>query len=70
MKGWRTIIFNAVIAALAALDMLAPVLLNLMGMPEVQAIVPAAWRPWWVLVLALGNLWLRRVTTTPVGRSE
>jgi len=52
LKGWRTVIFNAVVAVAAYLD---------------PNIFPVEYRPIALLVVALANLALRTMTTTPVG---
>lgn len=57
MKGFRTIAFNALNLALA-----------IAAMPEVADVVPSEWLPWIMLFTALGNMYLRSITTTPVGR--
>ncbi|HHX90914.1 MAG TPA: hypothetical protein GX700_14320 [Paracoccus sp.] len=70
LKGYRTFIFNGVMAALALAVELIPVILPVMGLPEVQAVVPEDCRPWWVMIVAVGNMWLRAITDTPPGRPE
>ena len=57
MKGFRTIAFNG-------LGMVLPIL----EMTEFKAVLPDDWLPWYALGMALGNLCLRFVTTTPVGQ--
>lgn len=39
-------------------------------MPELRWILPQGWLPYYALALALLNIWLRTITTTPVGRKE
>lgn len=53
MKGFRTILFNIAMLALAS--------------PDILALIPPRAA---VYVAAIGNLVLRVVTTTPVGRKE
>lgn len=57
LKGYKTIIFN----------MLAAVV-PLMELTELKAVIPDNYLPFYVLAIALGNLYLRSVTTTPVGK--
>ena len=70
IKGYRTLIFNA-LAALPIVSLeLLPVVLPVLSLPELRAVLPDAWLPWWVLAIALGNMALRAVTDTPVGRDK
>lgn len=66
IKGYRTIIFNV----LAGIPLLAESLLPILSLPELAALIPDAWLPYYGLFVAMGNVWLRSITTTPVGRSE
>lgn len=63
-KGWRTVIFNVFIVTLTTIAGLAPVI----GLWE--EVLPT----WMYVILAtavpLANIWLRMITTTPVGRKE
>ena len=54
-KGWRTIAFNFVAGGIAALQAMDAVSLGVLG-------------PWMPLVITLGNIGLRMVTTSPVGQ--
>ena len=70
LKGYRTIIFNAGAALVAAIIAALPAIVQVLSMPELAAIIPRAWMPYFGLFVALGNLWLRSITTTPVGKRE
>ena len=70
LKGYRTIIFNAGAALVAAIMAALPIIVQVLSMPELAAIIPRAWMPYFGLAVALGNIWLRAITTTPVGRRE
>lgn len=59
MKGWRTITLNA-------LASVVPIL----SMTEVANVIPPEWLPWYALALALANMWMRKITTTPLGRAR
>jgi hypothetical protein len=59
MKGYRTIIFNV-------LAMLVPIF----SLTEWHAILPPEWSAYWMLAVGVGNVILRSITTTPVGRRE
>ena len=55
MKGFRTIIFNGIAAIVPALEA-----------TEVATLVPAEYMPHYVAFVAVGNLILRAMTTTPI----
>ena len=57
LKGWRTIAFNVLTGALL-----------LASLPEFIAVLPSEWVPWVALFNVLGNMGLRYITTTPMGR--
>lgn len=59
MKGWRTIAVNLLSTAIP-----------IMELTEWREVLPDGWLPWYVLGLALANVWLRSITTTPVGRAK
>lgn len=70
LKGWRTVFFNAAAALPVIALELAPVVLPVMSLPELQAVLPQGWLPWWILGVTLGNMALRAVTDTPLGKAE
>jgi hypothetical protein len=57
LKGWRTIVANAVFAIVPVLEL-----------AEVRDVVPDDWLPWYSLFVVLANMYLRKITTTPVGK--
>ena len=57
LKGWRTIAFGGFAAAL-----------SIASMPEVAGVMPAHWLPWLSLIVAIGTMLMRKITTTPMGR--
>jgi hypothetical protein len=59
MKGYRTIIFNALSAVVP-----------IVSLTEWHAIFPAEWLPYWLFAVALINVYLRTVTSTALGRRE
>jgi len=59
MKGWRTVAFNL-------LTMVVPI----MELTEWQTLLPEDWLPYWLLFVGVANVWLRAITTTPMGRRE
>lgn len=56
-KGWRTIIFNALNSAVPILSI-----------PEFAGVIPVEWLPYHALFVVLGNMYLRKITTTPMGK--
>ncbi|QDY70132.1 hypothetical protein [Qingshengfaniella alkalisoli] len=68
MKGYRTLLFNGAAGGLLGLDMTLEAALGAVMLPEVQGVLPESWLPWYALIVALGNMWLRTKTDTPVGR--
>lgn len=59
MKGWRTITFNV-------LTTIVPII----SLTEWHAVFPSEWLPYWLLVVAIANIYLRTITTTPMGRAQ
>lgn len=59
LKGWRTIVANILFGVVPVLEL-----------TEWQAVLPEGWVPWYALFIALANMALRSVTTTPIGRNE
>ncbi len=70
LKGYRTVILNTIAGAFAALNAALPHLVDVLGMPELRGLLPQGWLPYYALALALLNIWLRTITTTPVGRRD
>lgn len=57
LKGYKTILFNLVAAVVPILEL-----------TELKEFIPENYLPVYMLVVAVGNLFLRMVTTTPVGK--
>ena len=58
LKGWKTVIFNAVTIFVAGAQMVDPTLFGPQGLLIVT------------LINSAGNMILRALTTTPVGKSS
>lgn len=58
LKGYRTVIFNSLMATLALLETTDP------------DFIPEGYGKWITLSAAIGNIWLRAITTTPIGKAE
>ena len=58
MKGYRTIVANVLFAVLPILEL-----------TELRDVLPPDWLPFYALGVALANMLLRHITTTPVGKA-
>jgi hypothetical protein len=59
LKGWRTMLVNLILSILPILQL-----------TELMAIMPDKYLPYYALVMALANMWMRKITTTPLGQSK
>lgn len=59
LKGWRTMIVNAALSVLPVLQL-----------TEVAQVMPDDWLGWYALIMALINMYMRKITTTPMGKSK
>lgn len=57
LKGWKTVTFNVLAAVVPLLEL-----------TELKGIVPEEYLPFYALAVAMGNVYLRSVTTTPMGK--
>ena len=57
LKGWKTVAFNVLAAIVPILEL-----------TEMKGIVPEEYLPFYALAVAMGNVYLRSVTTTPMGK--
>lgn len=64
LKGFRTYVLNALAAIPPVLVAMAP----MFDMPELRAVIPEGFLPWYSLGVVLMNFWLRSITTTPPGK--
>ena len=60
LKGWRTLAFSLLVAALGVAE----------ATDWAQLIPDGPARGWLLLAIALATAWLRVITTTPVGSSN
>lgn len=56
-KGWKTVTFNVLAAIVPLLEL-----------TEMKGIVPEEYLPFYALAVAMGNVYLRSVTSTPMGK--
>jgi hypothetical protein len=59
MKGYRTILANVLFAVVPVLSL-----------TEWMSVIPASYLPYWMLFVAVANVLLRAITTTPVGQGK
>lgn len=64
LKGYRTLIVNAILGLPLAWDVIWLVLQT----PEFQGVIPQDWLPYYSLGMVVVNMYLRKITTTPMGR--
>ena len=57
LKGWKTVAFNVLAAIVPILEL-----------TELKGLVPADYLPFYALSVALGNVYLRSITTTAIGK--
>lgn len=58
LKGWRTLIINALLALMPILEM-----------SEILDVLPDGYEAPYAIFIAVMNLYLRSITTTPMGKS-
>jgi hypothetical protein len=56
-KGWKTVTFNVLATVVPLLEL-----------TEIKGIVPEEYLPFYALAVAMGNVYLRSITTTPMGK--
>lgn len=56
-KGWKTVTFNVLAAIVPILEL-----------TEIRGVVPEQYLPFYALAVAMGNVYLRSITTTPMGK--
>jgi uncharacterized integral membrane protein len=59
LKGFRTLLVNFLMAVVPVLQL-----------TELADVMPDEWLSYYALAVVLLNMFLRYITTTPVGRSE
>lgn len=57
LRGYKTITFNLLVAVVP-----------IMELTEMKAIIPDDYLSVYLLCVAIGNVYLRSITTTPVGK--
>lgn len=65
MKGYRTLVANGIAAG--------PILVDLIMAFAAEGggdLIPKEYLPYYTLILVFANVYLRMITTTPVGKKE
>jgi hypothetical protein len=57
LKGYRTMAVNTLLMVMPILEM-----------SELLSVLPEGWQNWYAIAMAVINLWLRSITTTPMGK--
>ncbi len=57
LKGWRTLILNVLLSILPILQL-----------TELRGVIPVEYLPWYALVVAVLNIWMRALTSTSLGQ--
>lgn len=70
LKGYRTVIINSITGLLAVGVWVIPDLLDLLNSTPMAPLLPERWAPWATLILAITNLYLRKITDTPIFKKE
>lgn len=58
LKGYRTVLVNTLLTIMPILEM-----------TELLSVLPDGWQNWYAIAMAVINLWLRSITTTPMGKN-
>lgn len=68
-KGWRTWIFNALALVPLLFEFAAEFLITSQEF-GISQFLPDDWQKWYALAIIIVNMYLRKVTTTPLGKKE
>lgn len=68
-KGWRTWVFNLVALIPILIEFAAEFILTSQEFGLSQ-FLPDGWQKWYALAIIIVNMYLRKVTTTPLGKKE
>lgn len=70
LKGKRTMIFVGAAAVLPAADVILEILTTILATPEIGAVIPATYYPYYTLAVAIGAAIMRALTSTSIGQDE
>lgn len=57
LKGWKTVLINVALTIIPVLEL-----------SEFANVLPDEYLKWYALGMAIVNIWLRAVTSTPMGK--
>lgn len=57
LRGYRTVILNVLLSVVPILQL-----------TEFRGVIPAEYLPWYALIVAVLNVWMRSLTTTSIGQ--
>lgn len=66
LKGYRTILFNVLATAPVLVEIATQIAVD----PTVHAIIPPKYMPHYIAAVTIGNIILRAVTNTPLGKGK
>ena len=67
LKGWRTLAFNNA-AGIAPSGQVTMALIGfLLANPDLPKLIPVEYLPYYLTAVALANIYLRSITTAPLG---
>ena len=67
LKGWRTLAFN-IVAGIAPAGQVTMALIGfLLADPDLPKLIPVEYLPYYSTAVALANIYLRSITTGPLG---
>ena len=67
LKGWRTLAFNIVAGIAPAWDVTMALIGFLLADPDLPKLIPVEYLPYYTTAVALANIYLRSITTGPLG---
>lgn len=70
LKGWRTLAFNIVAGIAPAWDGTVALIGFLLDDPDLPKLIPVEYLPYYTTAVALANIYLRSITTGPLGRKR
>lgn len=70
LKGYRTIIVNAIASIPIIIEITMQVAIEVFRAPEFIDVLPDNWIKAYTLGVIILNAYMRRITTTPLGRRE
>lgn len=72
LKGWKTIAFNAIAGLVVSPNFLVALseILTVVSLPEFRTLVPTEYLPLFTFFVTVGNMYLRKITNTALGKKS